>query len=80
MKTYIVHTSHQFESDNTRAEHIHRVSMPDDKYRELKKKYPTSRWAFHSWVEKQLIKRIGERDWSLNTGTHWYVKSCKLER
>jgi len=80
MKTYIVHTSHQFENDDKRAEHTHRVSMPDDKYRELKKKYPRSRWAFHSWVETQLTKRIGERNWDLNKGTHWYVKSCKLER
>jgi hypothetical protein len=78
MKTYIVYTSHQFQDE--RAEHIHRVSMPDDKYRELKNEYGSSRWPFHRWVEKQLIKRIGERDWSLNTGTHWYVKSCKLER
>jgi len=80
MKTYIVHTSHQFENDDKRAEHIHRVSMPEDKYRELKKKYPTSRWAFHNWVEKQLTKRIGQGNWSLDKGHYWYVKSCKLER
>ena len=80
MKTYIVHTSHQFQNGDERAEHIHRVSMPDDKYRELKNKYGSSRWPFHRWVEKQLTKRIGERNWSLDKGTYWYVKSCKLER
>ena len=80
MKTYIVHTSHQFESNNERAEHIHRVSMPDDKYRELKKLYGSSRWPFHRWVEKQLTKRIGGSNWTLDTKNYWYVKSCKLER
>jgi len=80
MKTYIVKTRHRFQNDDSHVYHTHRVSMPEDKYRELKRIHGLSKWPFHSWVEKQLEKRIPNRNWRDDTGQYWYISSCKLER
>ena len=78
MRTYIVQTNHYFDDKST--EHTHRVQMPDIKYLDLKKRYPTSRWAFHSWVTDQLEKQIGSRYDGKGYNTRYYIKSIKVER
>lgn len=80
MRTYVVQTSHQFQNGDERAVHKHRVSMPDEVYKKLQKKWGTSRWAYHNWVEKQLKKRLGyDNGWSLDRNKYYYIISCKLE-
>ena len=86
MRTYVVKTNHYFQdlsktgSSNIPREHTHRVPMPHKIWLDLKKQYPTSRWAFHRWVEKQLTKQIGSRYDGEGYNSRYYIKSIKVEK